>query len=271
MVTVPMFILNSSCKMKKISLYILFVFFCSSVFGQDVATLQSLNARAKTIYIKAEALDQIMIALRPFEGKHGAGIDTLLMETYKIISQGYADNNHFKQGYQVYDKYINYRIESLQLYKTATINAAAASIDSRKQKDDAAQVDLQNTISQLQIDIDQLGSKRSGFKKYFSFGVILLSLVFAGLLVNYGVKFSNLKNQIKENKDSMLASHRLATVGSFASGYQSETGKSFVNIENTIAQIKSEIKGSTDANLKQADQLCSGILKATAEVKTINN
>jgi hypothetical protein len=265
---VLMFILNSSFKkMKKISLYILFNIICSTIFAQDVATLQSLNSRAKTIYIKADALDQIMIALRPFEDLHGAGIDTLLMDTYKVISQGYADNNHFKQGYQVYDKYLNYRIASLQLYKSKTISTAATSIDSRKQKDDAAQVDLQNNISQLQIDIDQLGSKRSGFKKYFSLGVILLSLIFAGLLVNYGVKFNNLKNQIKDNKDSMLASHRLATLGSFATGYQSETGKAFVNIENTILQIKSELKSTTDPNLKKADQLCSAILKVTAEVK----
>ncbi|MFZ7114011.1 MAG: hypothetical protein ACO1G9_01435 [Bacteroidota bacterium] len=257
--------------MKKITLFILFSIICTVSYGQDIATLQSLNARAKTIYIKAEALDQIMISLRPYEDLHGDGIDTLLMETYKIISQGYSDNNHFKQGYQVYDKYLNYRIESLQRYKTKTISNAAASIDSRKQKDDAAQVDLQNTISQLQIDIDQLGSKRSGFKKYFSFGVIVLSLIFAGLLVNYGVKFNNLKNQIKDNKDSMMSGHRLSTLGHFASGYQSETGKSFVSIENTIAQVKSELKSTTDQNLKKADQLCSVILKSTAEVKAINN
>ena len=110
---------------------------------------------------------------------------------------------------------------------------------------------------------------QSGFKKYFSFGVILLSLVFAALLVNYGVKFNNLKTQIKENKDSMYASHRLATVGKFASGYQSETGKSFVNIENSVALLKSELKGTADSNLKLADQLCSSILKSTAEVKII--
>lgn len=255
--------------MKKIILTILLNAICYFNYGQDLATLQMLNSKAKVIYIKAEALDQIMISLRPFEDVHGNGIDSLLMDTYKVISQGYADNNHFKQGYEVYNKYLNYKIESLRLYKLNTVSTAANSINSRKQKDDAAQVDLQNTISQLQIDIDQLESQRSGFKKYFSFGVILLSLVFAGLLVNYGVKFNNLRNQIKENKESMLASHRLSTVGRFAEGYQAEAGKSFVFIENTIAQIKSEIKGTTDANLKQADQLASAILKSTAEVKTI--
>ena len=257
--------------MKKIILLILFSIIWSTNYGQDAATLQDLNTRAKTIYDKADELDKIMIALRPFEDKHGVGIDTLLMETYKVISQGYADNNHFKQGYEVYNKYLNYRLEVLRLYKSKAISSAALSIDSRKQKDDVAQVDLQNNISQLQIDIDELGSDRSVFKKYFSFGVILLSLIFAGLLVNYGVKFSNLKNQIKDNKDSMISSHRLGTIGSFASGYQSETGKSFVNIENTIAQIKSELKTTTDPNLKKADLHCSAILKATAEVKTINN
>lgn len=69
----------------------------------------------------------------------------------------------------------------------------------------------------------------------------------------------------------MLANHRLGTLGRFSKGYQTETLKSIVATENTIAQIKSEIKNSTDPNLKKADQLCSSILKSTSELKGINN
>lgn len=256
--------------MKKTILFIFLNVICSTlIFGQDLAQLQSLNSKSKTLYIKAEALDQLMISLRPFEDKHGTGIDSLLMDTYLTISKGYADNNHFKQGYEVYNKYLNYKIASLQLYKDKTVAAAAAKINERKQSDNTAQMDLQNTVSQLQIDIDQLASKRSGFKKYVSFGIIVLSLIFASMLIKYGVKFNNLKNQIKENKDAMLTGHRLGTLGNFAKGYLAGTSKSVVEIENTIAQIKAEIKNSSDPNLKKADQLCSSILKSTAEVKTI--
>lgn len=257
--------------MKKLFLLLLLSAVYSINYGQDLSELQTINSKSKTIYIKAEALDQLMISMRPFENKHGAGIDSLLMDTYLTISKGYADNNHFKQGYEVYNKYLNYKIESLELYKSMTVTAAATSINDRRQKDNSAQLELQNTINQLTIDIDNLGSDRSAFKKYFSFGIIILSLIFASLLVNYGIKFNNLKNTIKENKDAMHVNHRLSTLGHFSKGYQVETGKSIVNIENTIAQIKSELKNSTDANFKKADQLCSNILKSTAELKGISN
>jgi len=263
--------LNSSCKMKKLLILILLSAIYSFSYGQGQAELQAINSKSKTIYIKAEALDQLMISLRPFENKHGDGIDTLLMDTYLTISKGYAENNHFKQGYEVYNKYLSYKIASLQLYKSKTIATAASSINTRRQKDNAAQLELQNSINQLTIDIDDLGSDRSAFKKYFSLAIIILSLIFASMLVNYGIKFKNLKNTIKENKDSMLTNHRLGTLGRFAKGYQKETFKSIVATENTIAQIKSEIKSSTDPNFKKADQLCSSILKATSELKGINN
>ena len=256
--------------MKKIFSLLIITLFCSNIFGQDVSSLQVLNNRSKTIYIKAEALDQIMIALRPYENVHGNGIDTLLMDTYKNISKGYADNNHFKQGYEVYNKYLEYKIEMLNLYKSKTITAAAGSINNRKQKDNSTQLDLQNNISQLQIDLDQLASKRSGFKKYFSLGVIVLSLIFAALLLNYGVKYNNLKNKIKENKDAMLASHKLGILGKFSKGFQTETCKAIVATENVIARIKSELKNSTEPILKKADQLCSSLLKSTSEIKKID-
>ncbi len=238
-------------------------------FGQDISELQTLNGKAKTIYIKAEALDQIMVALRPFENKHGNGIDTLLMDTYKVVAKGYEDNNHFKQGFEVYNKYLNYKIESLQLYKNKEVSTAVSSIDTRKKNDNSSQLDLQNKIDELQIDIDQLSSKQSSFKKYFSFGIILLSVVIAMMLVNYAVKFNSLKNKIKENKESMLKDHHSGTLGQFSNGYLINTAKEFVNVENVIMQIKSELKNTSDPELKKVDQLCSSILKSTSELKTV--
>lgn len=264
-----MFTLNSSCNMKKIFLLLTLNFLCTFIQGQDLASLQVLNDKSKTQFIKVEALDQLMISLRQFESSHGNGIDSLLLDSYRNISKGYSDNNHFRQGYEVYNKYLNYKIESLQLFKNKTIATSANSISNRNQKDNSTQVDLQNNISQLQIDIDQLDSKRSSLKKYFSFGVIILSMIFAGLLVNYGVNFTNLKSKIKENTTAMLVAHRYATLGKFSLGYQSGTRKSIENIESGISQIKSELKNSSEPSLKKADLLCASILKSTAEIKTV--
>ena len=68
--------------------------------SQTAEELQQINAGAKVIYVKAESLDQLMIRLRPFENNLPAGQESLMMDTYRTIANGYAVNNHFKQAYR---------------------------------------------------------------------------------------------------------------------------------------------------------------------------
>ena len=145
--------------MKKI-IILLFTLIGSQLISQsqNISDLQQINAKSKTIYIKPEALDNLVISLRPFTLKHGDGIDSLVLDAYKNISKGYADNNHFKQGYEIYDRYINYKIEMLNQQKLSTISNAALSINNRKKKDDSAQIVQQNNILELQNNIDNLSS-----------------------------------------------------------------------------------------------------------------
>jgi hypothetical protein len=253
--------------LKKTYIFILLLSTCLFTQAQDLATLQQLNARSKTIYIKADALDNLMIALRPFDKKHGNGIDSLLMDTYKNISKGYADNNHFKQGYEVYNMYLNYKIDFLNLQKEKTIANAVSSISIRKTKDNADQMELQNTSQQLQIDIDQLASKRINFKKYFSILIIALSLIFAALLVSFTMKYSRLKKKIAENKVKMRANQQFAVVGKFCYGFTRSSSKAMTELENTVIQIKADIKNSGSASAKKADQFAASLLKSTAELK----
>ena len=254
--------------MKKITI-LLFTLLGSyfAIQGQNISDLQQINSKSKTIYIKPEALDNLVISLRPFEIMHGRGIDSLMLDTYKNISKGYADNNHFKQGYEIYDRYINYKIEMLNQQKLSTISSAAQSINNRKKKDDAAQIVQQNNILELQNNIDNLSSNIISFKKIFTIVIIALALFIAGLLVSTNVKLNNLKKQIQDNKNQIKINHRLSTLGKFAKGFLKSNHEKIIEVENSILDIKSALKNSSSSHAKEADNLASSILKCTSELK----
>ncbi len=252
---------------KKITLALFIVLTALQSKAQNTEQLEQLVNQSKTIYLKPDALDNLMISLRPFKQIHGNGVDSLLMQAYINISKGYADNNHFKQGFDVYDMYLNYKIEMLKLKKDATIAEAATTINSKRDADKTEQMKLQNNVQQLQIDIDELSTKITSFKKYFSLLIIGLALIFAAIFVSSGVKFNNLKKKISENKLLIKKGHRFALVGVLQEGLSSASTKLITEIESTIVQLRNKLKTSKGIDSKHADQITSAILKTTSELK----
>lgn len=252
---------------KKITLALFLVFVALQVKAQSTEQLQQLMNQSKTIYIKPDALDNLMIGLRPFKQIHGNGVDSLLMQAYVNISKGYADNNHFKQGFDVYDSYINYKIDMLKMRKDSTIGNAAATINLKKDADKTEQMNLQNTVQQLQIDIDELSTKITSFKKYFSLLIIGLALIFAAIFVSSGVKFNNLKKKISENKSLIKKGHRFAMIGVLQEGLARASTKLIAEIENNIIELRNQLKLSKGNASKKVEQVTSAILKTTSELK----
>ncbi|MBL0103962.1 MAG: hypothetical protein IPP51_09535 [Bacteroidetes bacterium] len=249
---------------------ILFLFLLAgfSSFGQSPADLASINSRAKVLYIKPEAIDRLMIELRPFETMHGNGVDSLLMDTYRVLSKGYADNNHFRQAYDVYNKYLNYKAESLSLSRRSTINEKFGSISSRSSKDQADRLDKKNQFEQLQIDIDQLATKRKNFRRYSTFGIVALSILFAAMLVRAGVRFSNLRSKIQSDRTKMKSIQRMSVLGHFAQGYKDGLLASLTEIENSVLAFRPILKKSGEKQAAQADVLAGSISKSVQEIKS---
>lgn len=252
---------------KKITLALLIALVSLQADAQNTEQLQQLANQSKTIYIKPDALDNLMIGLRPFKQIHSNGVDLLLMQAYVNISKGYADNNHFKQGFDVYDSYINYKIDMLKMRKDSTISNAAAAINLKKDADKTEQMNLQNTVQQLQIDIDELSTKITSFKKYFSLLIIGLALIFAAIFVSSGVKFNNLKKKISENKSLIKKGHRFAMIGVLQEGLSRASTKLITEIENNIIELRNQLKLSKGNASKKVEQVTSAILKTTSELK----
>ena len=137
--TVPMYILNSLSDkvMKKLVLtFFIIATPLIAVFAQSQEELQTMNNKSKFQFVRPETLDQLMIALRKFETEIERSQDTLLLDTYKNISSAYMANNHFKQAYEVYNKYLNRKEAMLSAYKSDVISKAIQSVSDRLQKNE---------------------------------------------------------------------------------------------------------------------------------------
>lgn len=210
-----MFTLNSSYK-KFVLALLLSV--STSAFSSSTEELQGIYNSAKAQYVQPETLDQLMIKLRPYFDAPNKETDSLFMATLDAITAAYVMNNHFKQGYQVYSRYVRFQEMHLKKDLDDAVNAANAAVNARREREDAELATLQNNVKELESDIAGYKSKRAGFKTYFSIAIIVLSTIIAAMLVTTGVKLNNLRMRLKQNRDRMKQIHRKAVIGNFSKG-----------------------------------------------------
>ena len=214
-----MFILNSlsDILMKKI-IFIVAIITCSysGSKAQTMEELQSINVKSKIQFVKPETLDQLMIALRSFEAAPVRNQDTLLLETYNIISSAYMINNHFKQAYEVFNKYVKRKEAMLSADKTVLINKAVNYYTAKQLSDEKEEMELRTTLNQLKDDNESLISKRLSFKRNFSLALIILTSVFAIMLVSAGIKSMSIRSKLEQSRNKMKNIHRQAVIGNFS-------------------------------------------------------
>jgi len=212
----------------------------------SVKDLQQINASAKNAYVKVEQLDQLQHDLNYFDEHPVTGPDRqqLLLDTYRTIANGYASNNHFKQGYGVYQKYLTIKEKFLAAEKTEAVAKSNKDIDEKQHQDSEEQVSIQSQVQQLQLDNDHLQSKRKSFKHYFSLGIIGLTVIFAFLLLQAGLQLNKIKQELKTGRERLMQTHRIASLGKLITGAREA-------LSNALASLK---KNSSDAIL-QTEQL----------------
>jgi hypothetical protein len=229
--------------MKRIYILInLFVFACCSIHAEDIDKLKSIKARSEALYVKPETLDRLMIELRGFETSGQAQIDAVLLDTYISISSGYAANNHFKQAYEVYRKFLKHKEKFLTKNLNDQINQATASISGRKANDDKVRDDLSGNLKNLTESNEDLESSVLSFKRNFSFALIAISSVFAIMLVGSGIKMINLRSRRRQSRDRMKSIHRLAVVGGFDEGIKQSLTGSILEMQKMSGEIQQLLK-----------------------------
>ncbi|MCX6291872.1 MAG: hypothetical protein NT126_08920 [Bacteroidetes bacterium] len=211
--------------MKKITVLLLLFISLKSASAQDpvvpaVPDLLQINTAAKNTYIKTESLDVLQQQLRYFDEHPVTGKDQqqLLLETYRAVTNGYSINNHFKQGYVVFQKYLSMKEGFLAMEKAEVIKKMNQNIANQEKSDGDAFVSIQNSVQQLQTDNENLVSKRKSFKHYFSLGIIALTVIFAFLLLQAAVKLNKTRHDLKTGRERLMTIHRVAVLGRLKDG-----------------------------------------------------
>ena len=238
--------------MKKIIFILTIITFtCSGSNAQTMEELQSIYSKSRFQFVKPEALDQLMIELRKFEADPIRNQDTLLLETYKSISSAYMVNNHFKQAYEVFNKYIRRKEEMLSADKTVLINKAVNYFTAKQLSDEKEEMELRSTLNQLKDDNESLTSKRQSFKRNFSLALIILTSVFAIMLVSAGIKAFSIRSKLEQSRNRMKNIHRQAVIGNFSTSL-------IPNLSSILKESSIQIK-ELQQLLKKQDQNFSPI------------
>lgn len=253
--------------MKKLLFVIILVFPFVFVYSQSMDELQVINNKSKNQFVKPEVLDQLLIALRTYEENSVRAQDTLLLDTYINISNAYVANNHFKQAYQVFYKYLYRKEVMLSEYKTSFIADAINSVSSRQQKDEAEEMELQKKLNQLKADNDLLAAKRLAFKSNFSLALIILSSIFAIMLVIAGIRKMGLRSKLQQNRDRMKTIHRSAVLGKYSDGLRIEMNNVLETSKIQVIELRELFKKQEQnfSPVKQANQIISRIDKIFEE------
>jgi C4-dicarboxylate-specific signal transduction histidine kinase len=241
---------------KTILLYIIIT--CLAVIASAQAPdLDRIIANITVSAPPVEALDNAAIQLHYFDSVTPTpDQEAKMLIAYKALSAGFAANVHYKQGYNVFQKYLLLKEKILAREKAAVITSLQNEYRQKDKADEDNVVRLQNEVAQLNLDAEGFISKRKGFKNIFSIVIVVLSMLFAASLFRSGVKLKNLNAETKTNHDKLAENHRLASIGYLADGIPST-----LNENNAIIQ-----KSALDAKLLASKGNAENLRKSLEEL-----
>lgn len=257
--------------MKKKGIFIILLISLSRlVTAQEspVPDLAALNSAAKNPYVKVESLDKLQQDLGYFNEHpvHGKEQQQMLLDTYRSIANGYSVNNHYKQGYGIYQKYLDLKERFLTAEKTEAVSSLVHGLEEKQSKDENELVSKQNEIQQLELDNKYLDAQRKAFKQYFSFGVIALTVLFSFLLLQAGLKLNKIRNDLKTGRDRLKTIHRYATLGRLKSGLMHMMGHQFTDMKKEVDSCLMKVDEVSQAtNIKAAE--FNSLRKSLTELK----
>ena len=234
--------------MRKNVILILPLFLTMMVSAEaQVPDLDRLIANITVAAPPVEALDQAAVQLHYFDSiAPTAEEEKKMLTAYKALSAGFAANVHYKQGYNVFLKYLNLKEKILAREKAGIIAGLQQEYHQKDKADEDKVVNLQNESSQLNMDAEGFISKRSGFKNIYSIIIVILSMLFAASLFRSGVKLRNLNAETKANQEKLSENHRVAALGYLAQGIP-EALKSNLEYVGEAAAEAAQLAGKGNA------------------------
>jgi hypothetical protein len=224
--------------MRRLILLAILAFAAFTSSAQSIDELNKFYSESRNPFVKPERLDGIMHLLRNYEQNRLPDQDSIMLAIYKSVSSAYVANNHFKQGYQVFNRYLSYKENILAENKASALNKAASSVTERARNDESDHLRMQHQLSELKADNTKLNKRLVVYKSNFALILIILSVVFAVILAGYGIRSFSLRSRLNQNRDTMKDIHHLALTGQYEDGVRNALHISIQNVETEITDIK---------------------------------
>jgi C4-dicarboxylate-specific signal transduction histidine kinase len=243
--------------MKKIFLTYILLACIATLASAQAPDLDRIIANITVAAPPVEALDNAAIQLHYFDSiAPSPEQEAKMLVAYKALSAGFAANVHYKQGYNVFQKYLKLKEKILASEKASAITKLQNEYKEKDKADEDKVVQLQNEVSQLNMDAEGFISKRKGFKNIFSIIIVVLSMLFAASLFRSGVKLRNLNAETKANQDKLAENHRLSSLGYLAEGIPSTLTANKELVAKTAREaMQLASKGNAEAIRKSLEDL----------------
>jgi hypothetical protein len=210
--------------------------------AKSIEDLKSYHEQSVSQFVTPESLDRLMNSLSEYEHDPLPGQDSIMLTIYQSVSNAYVKYSHYKQGYQVYNRYLAYKENMLAGKKTAAINSALNSVGERSRNDQTDEMKLRGQLSQIKTDSASLEHKLVFFKTNFSGVMIVLSIIFAVVLVSYVVRIFSLRSRINLNRGTMKDIHKLALTGQYEEGVRNALQQSMQFVEKETSELKTALR-----------------------------
>ena len=245
--------------MQKTIIFLILFLFSSVVAISQAPDLDRLIANITVAAPPVESLDNAAIQLHYFDSVAPTPEqEAKMLVAYKALSSGFAANVHYKQGYNVFQKYLRLKEKILAREKAGAITALQNQYRMKDKADEDKVIQLQNEAAQLNLDAEGFISKRKGFKNIFSIIIVVLSMLFAASLFRSGVKLKNLNTETKTNQEKLAENHRLASLGYLAEGIPSALQANKSHVKKTAMEAsRLASKGSIEVLRKHLDELAA--------------
>lgn len=205
--------------------------------------LKGIHDKVVNPYMKVEELDVLVPALkRTMIDPVNTDQQKLLFETYRLITERYASNNHFKQAFLLFQDYLSLKEKFLSQEKAFIIREAAQSYAKKQQELNNDIKQTESEIAGLQSEMKQADNRNLLFIRNAVLLFLAMAAVFIFLFMRLSIKLQKAREEIRNYQGHLLLSEKMSLLGRLSQQVSMNSQQNMDIIRNEIAQVQDLFK-----------------------------
>ncbi len=205
--------------------------------------LKGIHDKVVNPYLKVEELDLLVPSLKKITADPvNTDQQRLLFETFRLATERYASNNHFKQAYLLFQDYLSLKEKFLSREKASVITEAALTYAKKQQELNAGIKQTASEIARLQSEMKQADSRNLLFIRNAALLFLAMTAVFIFLFMRLSIKLQKAKEEIRQYQGHLLLTEKMALLGRLSQQVSMNSQQNMDIIRNEIAVVQELFK-----------------------------